>query len=376
MLETKRLILRPFELSDLDDMYEYCVQEKVGPMAGWQPHKNKEETMKHLSSVVGMPNKFAIVLKEENKVIGAIDLNDVSTRFDNIDIDKNSKEIGAVLNEKYWAKGYMTEALDEVLRYGFIDLDLNVIYGSHSSKNIGSSRMQEKNGLKQIGKLESNRKWIDDTICDTILRKITKKEYLDRKAKLYFEKPSLSRKQDAIDYINEHIKYNSRINGTGHLNRYVLDDDKTYEDWLLSIEKKENITIEQGDVPERTYFLVRENDNKIVGMINIRLKLNKFLEESGAGHIGYGIRPTERRKGYNKVNLYLGLLELQKIGVKTALLGCLKENIGSSKTMKALGAVKIREQMNHDQVVEVYNIDVDNSIKKYKDAYEEKIIRR
>ena len=150
MLETKRLILRPFELSDLDDMYEYCVQEKVGPMAGWQPHKNKEETMKHLSSVVGMPNKFAIVLKEENKVIGAIDLNDVSIRFDNIDIDKNSKEIGAVLNEKYWSKGYMTEALDEVLRYGFIDLDLNVIYGSHSSKNIGSSRMQEKNAQNSI----------------------------------------------------------------------------------------------------------------------------------------------------------------------------------------------------------------------------------
>ena len=75
----------------------------------------------------------------------------------------------------------------------------------------------------------------------------------------------------------------------------LVDSNETDEDYKrIASEEK---------VPARTYFLVRESDNKIIGMINIRLTLNKRLEECG-GHIGYGIRPTERRKGYNKINLY------------------------------------------------------------------------
>lgn len=64
-------------------------------------------------------------------------------------------------------------------------------------------------------------------------------------------------------------------------------------------------------VPARTYFLIRCSDNKIIGMINIRLSLNEKLKKYG-GHIGYSIRPTERGKGYNKINLYLGLKDCQE----------------------------------------------------------------
>ena len=130
--------------------------------------------------------------------------------------------------------------------------------------------------------------------------------------RLFYEIPTINRKEDAIDYIKEHYKYESPINGTGGLNRYVDD----YEGWLKKLNNDLVSAKDEAHVPAKTFFLVRESDNKIVGMINIRLKLNKLLEESGAGHIGYGIRPTERRKGYNKVNLYLGLLELQKVGVR------------------------------------------------------------
>ncbi len=65
-------------------------------------------------------------------------------------------------------------------------------------------------------------------------------------------------------------------------------------------------------VPARTYFLIRCSDNKIIGMINIRLSLNEKLKKYG-GHIGYSIRPTERGKGYNKINLYLGLKDCKKM---------------------------------------------------------------
>ena len=89
-------------------------------------------------------------------------------------------------------------------------------------------------------------------------------------------------------------------------------------------------------VPAETYFLVRESDNKIVGMINIRLVLNERLRKEG-GHIGYGIRPTERRKDYNKVNLYLGLKCLRNHGVKEAFLDCDEDNLLARTMIKSLG---------------------------------------
>lgn len=105
--------------------------------------------------------------------------------------------------------------------------------------------------------------------------------------KLKHEIPSLSRKEDAISYINEFYEYGSRINGSGKLDDY-LDD---YEGWLKRLKWQSNVKPDEEHVPALTYFLVRESDNKIVGMLNIRLTLNNKLKNSG-GHIGYGIRPT------------------------------------------------------------------------------------
>ena len=128
--------------------------------------------------------------------------------------------------------------------------------------------------------------------------------------KFYFEVPSIKRKAEAIDYIEEHYKNDSNINGSGGLHRF-LDD---YEGWLEKLEKDYNMVPNEERVPARTYFLIRENDNRIIGMINIRTALNERLSKFG-GHIGYGIRPSERGKGYNKINLYLGLKVCKEYGI-------------------------------------------------------------
>ena len=186
--------------------------------------------------------------------------------------------------------------------------------------------------------------------------------------KLKYEIPTLERKQDAIDYVNEFYKYNSEINGVGGLDRYI----NNYEEWLLKLDEDYKRIASEEKVPARTYFLVRESDNKIIGMINIRLTLNEKLKKSG-GHIGYSIRPTERRKGYNKINLYLGLLECQKYGIKEAMLTCDKINLGSSKTMQALGG-KLIEEFYEDNILEQkYIINIDESIEKYIEEYEKYI---
>ena len=116
---------------------------------------------------------------------------------------------------------------------------------------------------------------------------------------------------------------------------------------LDKLEKDYTMTPSEERVPARTYFLVRESDNKIVGMINIRTALNERLSKFG-GHIGYGIRPTERGKGYNKVNLYLGLKVCNEYGIEIVFMDADLDNPASWKTMEALGGVRIKEYYNKE----------------------------
>ena len=186
--------------------------------------------------------------------------------------------------------------------------------------------------------------------------------------KLKHVKPSKEYEQEALEYINEFYEYNSDINGTGGLQRY-LDN---YDGWLEKLEEDRTRIPNEEKVPAETYFLVRENDNKIVGMINIRLTLNENLKKFG-GHIGYSIRPTERKKGYNKVNLYLGLLCCKEHGISEVLMDCDKSNLGSAKTMQALGGKLIREYYDDTYAhctVQDYIINVEEAIEKYSSIYE------
>ena len=186
--------------------------------------------------------------------------------------------------------------------------------------------------------------------------------------KFKFEIPTKEREQDAIDFINEFYEYNSDINGTGGLQRY-LDN---YDGWLEKLEEDYKRIPNEEKVPAKTYFLVRESDNRIVGMINIRLALNERLKKYG-GHIGYCIRPTERGKGYNKINLYLGLKICKEHGIKEVFMDADKENPASWKTMESLGGKNIREYYDDEYahcVVKDYTINVDDAIEENRKKYE------
>ena len=186
--------------------------------------------------------------------------------------------------------------------------------------------------------------------------------------KFKFEIPTKEREQDAIDFINEFYEYNSDINGTGGLQRY-LDN---YDGWLEKLEEDYKRIPNEEKVPARTYFLVRESDNRIVGMINIRLALTERLKKYG-GHIGYCIRPTQRGKGYNKINLYLGLKICKEHGIKEVFMDADKGNPASWKTMESLGGKDIREDQDDEYahcVVKDYTINVDNAIEENRKKYE------
>ena len=189
-----------------------------------------------------------------------------------------------------------------------------------------------------------------------------------------YEEPTLERKQDAIDYVNELKEYGSSINGTSGLDKY-LDD---YEGWLEKIDKDKSAPVTDETVPKRVYFLVRCEDNKIVGMCAIRLKLNEKYMYYGR-NIGYSIRPTERGKGYNKINLYLALKECKKYGIEKALLDVDANNAASWRTMEALGGhmdLEMESELEGHFKVRFYSIDVEKSLKEYSSIYEPMIVSK
>lgn len=184
-------------------------------------------------------------------------------------------------------------------------------------------------------------------------------------------KPTLEYKKQAIEYIQEQNQYNSPINGVGGLDRY-LDN---YEGWLQKLEEDRKNKVTEDRVPAETLFLVRENDDKLIGTINMRLAMNEKVRKH-YGHIGYSIRPTERRKGYNKINLYLALLVCQEYGLKRVMLTCDKENLGSAKTIQHFNPELEKEFYDEEIfhcVKQHYWIDVDFAIENKKDEFEKYI---
>ena len=177
--------------------------------------------------------------------------------------------------------------------------------------------------------------------------------------KFYLREASINRKLEAIEYIKEHIKFNSEPAGTSGLD----DEYENFEKWLEKLELMKNIeTCPSDRCIGREYFLIRESDEKIVGMINLRWNLNEWMLEYG-GHIGYGIRPTERRKGYNKINLYLCLLKAKEFGLDKVLLTASDNNLGSISTIKALGGVlenKVESYKDSNDITGRYWINVED----------------
>ncbi|MCL2517090.1 MAG: GNAT family N-acetyltransferase [Oscillospiraceae bacterium] len=172
--------------------------------------------------------------------------------------------------------------------------------------------------------------------------------------------PCIEYEQKAIEFIKEFYDYDSQINGTGGLDRFLKES--TYSDWLVKVIKDLNIAnIPEGRVPAYTYFYVREEDDKIVGMINIRLALNDFLRKEG-GHIGYCIRPTERRKGYGTQMLHETLAFCRTIGLLDVMISCDKTNLASAGVIKTCGGILEREFFSetYNEILQMYKI-INNS---------------
>lgn len=147
-------------------------------------------------------------------------------------------------------------------------------------------------------------------------------------------KPDESYKEQIISYRNEVIDINSSMDGCGSLIKM-----KDPIEWLNQVKNLADVdTVPDNFVQSTQFIYVRETDNKLVGMIQVRHYFNEFLEKYG-GHIGYSIRPTERRKGYAGAMLRDCLPYCKEIGLNEVLLTCEENNIGSKRTILKNGGI-------------------------------------
>jgi len=157
---------------------------------------------------------------------------------------------------------------------------------------------------------------------------------LRRKSIMMLIEPTIEYAEQIQAYRREFLECGDSMDGTGALRRL-----ENPQDWIdHSYRCKNPHTVPQGLVPATQYVLVREEDQKIAGMIQIRHYFNAYLEKYG-GHIGYSVAPSERRKGYATLMLKMVLPKCKELGIDKVLITCMKGNEGSKRTILKNGGI-------------------------------------
>ena len=145
-IETERLILRDASVADAEDMFEYAKLEEVTKYLSWKPHisvKDSEKILEMLSKEAKEKDSYvlkAIVLKENDKMIGTIDARIFGDGL-------KDAEFGYCLNPKYWNKGYMSETLKAFIQTLHKERGVENVFGSFERENIASKRVMQKNEM-------------------------------------------------------------------------------------------------------------------------------------------------------------------------------------------------------------------------------------
>lgn len=168
-LETERLLLRPWQMEDAEDLYEYARVKEIGPMAGWAPHDSLGSSKEVVAMFMRGKNTFALECKETGKVIGSIGIDELGVLPGKEYEPLLGREIGYVLSKEYWGRGLMPEAVCRVIRYCFEELSIDFLTVSHFAWNQQSRRVIEKCGFHfcssyfcttDMGKEEENRLYV------------------------------------------------------------------------------------------------------------------------------------------------------------------------------------------------------------------------
>ena len=266
---------------------------------------------------------WAVILKETQEMIGDCG---ISMQF--ID-DEWKPEIGYHLRLDYHRQGLGKEMTQAVRDYFFAHFDYDEVYSYMNQDNIPSIKTAEANGMTYLHLYKTK----TGEIC--CVYRITRQEWERLKMNTKLIMLTKEYEKELGEMIDE-WRLDQEINHTNHSPWAIFKND--YHDFDYYLENLDYKTEDENHVPSSTFFLLDIDRNRLVGAVNIRHHLNERLLFDG-GHIGDGIRPSERRKGYGTEIIRLALLECKKLGIDKVLITCDKDNVGSMKSIINNGGI-------------------------------------
>lgn len=147
MIDTERLILRPWQDSDADALFRYASDPDVGPVAGWAPHTSVENSLEIIRTVFAAPEIYAVVLKETCEAVGCCGIM-FSDGLHTAEMGQHEAEIGYWIGKPYWGRGLIPEAVIALLSRCFNNLTLDTVWCGYYDGNTKSKRVIEKCGFK------------------------------------------------------------------------------------------------------------------------------------------------------------------------------------------------------------------------------------
>ena len=145
ILETRRLILRPWEETDAEELYRHAKDPMIGPAAGWPPHTSVEDSLGIIRNIYFDEYTFAVVPKAVSKAVGCVRI--MRGAAGTAHKQEDEAAIGYSIGRQYWGQGLIPEAVNESMRYGFEDLGLECIWCAYYDGNEKSKRVQDKCGF-------------------------------------------------------------------------------------------------------------------------------------------------------------------------------------------------------------------------------------
>ena len=146
ILETSRLYLRPWKETDAEDLFELANNPNIGPAAGWPIHTSIENSLQIIREILSAEYTFAVTIKNTDKAVGSIGL--LIGEKSNLHIGADEAEIGYWIGEPFWGHGYIPEAVREIIRFAFEEVNISTIWCGFFDENDKSKRVSEKCGFR------------------------------------------------------------------------------------------------------------------------------------------------------------------------------------------------------------------------------------
>ncbi|QAT51057.1 GNAT family N-acetyltransferase [Caproiciproducens sp. NJN-50] len=280
-MQTRRLLLRPWCMEDLEDFYAYAKDPEIGPNAGWKPHCSMDESREILKNFVGNGEVSAVVLKETGKVVGSLGLHSDRLFHEG---EGSCREVGYVLSRSCWGKGLMTEAVRRAERYAFEEMRLDFLSVAHFPFNARSRRVIEKCGFRYEKTLAGSYTDYRGVKLDEVCYLMTRGGYEDLERKR-FRAAGLTR-----EHAEEICSW--RYDGPYAVYNSFPWEEVCARGWAMA----------DDDKRKSEFYAVQDERGELCGFF-------RFFSRDGALLLGLGVRPDLCGLGYGRRIMGLVLRE-------------------------------------------------------------------